>query len=693
MNAWGVFFKDEDMPVKPPRGGSTPVDVNASAGASRSAEVDTSLPTTSGRRGSASDISVDHSRPGDGASDGTAGNETKPLAVVMVHAASAEALVIPGPSSLENYLISAGSTLPDANSSGLRVFKSRTYVDLSIGGTVLVGADPDTGLYRARRSSELRPSGPVLERDSASGLWRLHEDVGATIREQFKRSFPEAADEHAQHFNNRFGDRDSAEIELERIKFGFPQLDRELGAWEKAYKGSDTEERDRRFALGAKVRQLFKWLGDASERIHQEGFQTGFVLKLAFGRKRNFALPVLSTRLDSIVALEITEGAVGKLEGLFKSLSHIETLKVQASLDGLPAGIETLTELKVLDMSRTGVLFKPADVDRFTRMSRLQELNLENGRVLHAPSVRGLTELRVLNLRYTGINALPAGLSEMPGPSRLQVLDLGRNRGLKVAPDVSAMSELRILDLADTGISRLPVGLDSGSGPSRLEILNLSANDLYVAPSLRGMTALQELDLSWTRIDRLPEGITADIPKTKLILKGNDIQTIPESLELRKGFDLSYNPISDPAALRRFIFARRQTGTDVWLGRGSTDLSANLWLKNVPPAQLPDKLALWNRWSSVPESDLMLRIRHLSGTPEFHIERPLLQRRVWAFLEAFDKADAVEQAQLRAVAGRFTENEPIIGVMLERLEAEIEKFDARRQHVPPHQLPKRPRFE
>jgi hypothetical protein len=89
----------------------------------------------------------------------------------------------------------------------------------------------------------------------------------------------------------------------------------------------------------------------------------------------------------------------------------------------------------------------------------------------------------------------------------------------------------------------------------------------------------------------------------------------------------------------------------------------------------------------------MLRIRHLSGTPEFHIERPLLQRRVWTFLEAFDKADAVEQARLRAVAGRFIENEPILGVMLERLEAEILEFDAWRQQVPPHHLPKRPKFE
>jgi hypothetical protein len=249
------------------------------------------------------------------------------------------------------------------------------------------------------------------------------------------------------------------------------------------------------------------------------------------------------------------------------------------------------------------------------------------------------------------------------------------------------------LDLTDTGINRLPVGLGSENGPMRLEVLRLGANSLFVAPSLRGMAALQEVDLSNTRIDRFPEGITSEIPKTKLKLVGNDIESIPESLELRKGFDLAHNPISDPASLRRLISARRQTGTDVWLGEGSTDLSANLWLRNVPQAQIPDKLALWDRWSSFPESDMMLRIRHLSRTPEFQIERMLLQRRVWAFLKSFDKADPVEQAHLRVVAGSFMRNEPILGLMLDKLEAEIQKFDAWRQHSPLHHSLKRPKLE
>ena len=682
------------MPVKPPRGGSIHVDAYISTGPNRSVDIDASPLGALGRSRDDSNITQDILQSRAGSSGATDAGATHPLPAVVVQAAPVEVRPLTSQSSLESYLVNAKANLPDANSSGLRVVNKRTYVDLSIGGTVLVGADPVTGFYRARLSSELLPSGPVLERDSQSGLWRLREDVGSTIRAQFKRSFPEATDEHANDFFTRFVDMDTARVELERIKLELPQLERELGAWEKAYKGRNSDERDRRLAVGAKIRRLFKWQGNTSEKVHQEGRLAGFELKLELGNRKNQVLPVFSPRLISVVALKIEGGTVGNLESVFSSFSHIEALTVQSSLnDGLPAGIEKLTQLKVLDMSRTGLVLKPTDVDRFTRLSRLQELNLENCTLVHAPSVHGLTELRVLNLGYTGISALPAGLSQTPGPSRLQVLDLHWNRNLQVAPDVSAMSELRRLDLTDTGITRLPIGLDSASRSSRLEVLKLGDNPLYVPPSLRGMTALQEVDLSNTRIDRFPEGITFDIPKAKLKLASNNIVSIPESLELRKGFDLSHNPISDHASLRRLIFARRQTGTDIWLGLGSTDMSANIWLQNVPPAQIPHRLAIWDRWSSNPESDMMLRIRHLSRTPEFLIERPLLQRRVWAFLETFDKADAIEQARLRAVAGRFMENEPILGVMLERLEAEIQKFDAWRQYPPLHHLPKRPKLE
>lgn len=59
---------------------------------------------------------------------------------------------------------------PDATS-GIRTFRTRTYVELSEGGTVLLGRDSEQN-YRARSSIELVASGPHLEQVEGSHLWR-----------------------------------------------------------------------------------------------------------------------------------------------------------------------------------------------------------------------------------------------------------------------------------------------------------------------------------------------------------------------------------------------------------------------------------------------------------------------------------------------------------------------------------------
>ncbi|SDB65440.1 hypothetical protein SAMN03159382_05611 [Pseudomonas sp. NFACC23-1] len=59
---------------------------------------------------------------------------------------------------------------PDATS-GIRTFRTRTYVELSEGGTVLLGRDSEQN-YRARSGIELVASGPRLEQVEGSHLWR-----------------------------------------------------------------------------------------------------------------------------------------------------------------------------------------------------------------------------------------------------------------------------------------------------------------------------------------------------------------------------------------------------------------------------------------------------------------------------------------------------------------------------------------
>lgn len=61
-------------------------------------------------------------------------------------------------------------SVPDATS-GIRTFRTRTYVELEDGATVLLGRDAEQN-YRARSSTELIASGPRLEQVQGSLLWR-----------------------------------------------------------------------------------------------------------------------------------------------------------------------------------------------------------------------------------------------------------------------------------------------------------------------------------------------------------------------------------------------------------------------------------------------------------------------------------------------------------------------------------------
>ncbi|OKO47442.1 leucine-rich repeat domain-containing protein [Pseudomonas sp. BTN1] len=548
----------------------------------------------------------------------------------------------------------------------------------------------------------------VLQRQSLRSAFFEPEDIGlrggaggqqaqvptTTTRAQVKRYFPEATDQHADDFIARFGDTHAAEIELQRLQSGYPQLEREVGAWEKSYKGPDVAERNRRLAIGATLRRLYKWQGEPAERVYRDGRLLGFKLNINLGTRTNQTAPLFSTRLNSVVSLRLTGRINRQMEALFTNFSHIERLEM--SLSGLsrpPAALELLTELRALDMSRTSLILNSVDTAVLAKLPRLQELNLAHCRLKEAPPLYGLKNLRVLNLSYNNISMVSysfGGVSEM---THLEVLDLSWNRRMLYAPDIGSMPALRVLDLTETGLTQPPSAFGTAHAPLQLEILRLSGNNLRVAPSLRGMTALHEVDLTNTGIDRFPEGITSEIPSTRLILRDNHIASIPESIELRKGFDLRGNSINDPVSLRRLIAARRQTGTDIWLGAPNNDRTINLWLRNVPQAQIPNKSALWLSFANDSANQvLMEQIRALSRTPEFLVERQLLQRRVWTFLENFNEASAGAREEMRAIADAGNASPQSLAGMFERLETIIREHDAGRQNLPMYPLPKRPRL-
>ncbi|TMU79856.1 leucine-rich repeat domain-containing protein [Pseudomonas fluorescens] len=573
---------------------------------------------------------------------------------------------------MDHYVVNARAILPEINSVGLRVFNKRTYADVAGGDLVLVAVDPQTGLHRARRTSELL-LGPVMLRNAQSGLWYQREIVEPATRAQIKQYFPELTDQHADDFIARFSDKDVANVELKRIQLGLPQLGSEHVIIPNHQNHvPESHEISEAFGMWSRLRQLYKWQGEPDQRVYSDGRLSGFKLDI------NLTLwPVdklLSLRFNSVVALALRGNAPLNPEVFFAQFPNIESLTVTSQLI-----TRRSFGASIYERAYSRFNMDSRFTEQLVKLPRLRELSLQDCDLQANFSLRGMTRLQVLRLANT---PGPAA-NDSPGPLRFQMPVQHRN-DLQTDPDISGMTDLRVLDLTGAGIRRIPFGLDADNGRSTLEVLRLGDNALSVAPSLKAMTALQELDLSSMRLDRFPEGITNEIPGKVLNLANNRITSIPESVELRAGFNLIGNPITDPASLRRLIRARIKTDSDIWLGAESSDVSANLWLQHVPAEEVPAKLQLWN---SV--AHLSSRLRKLSRTPEFHVEYPLLQRRVWWFLEVFVKADASEKARLTDILS----NEPSPGKMLDRLEAEIREYDSGRQNQPLHHLPKRPKLD
>lgn len=104
-------------------------------------------------------------------------NAISPAPTVTVHPSPSPAQTVrPVDLPLEQYRIMAPVGLPAANAEGFRIYRGRPYVDVVDVGIVQVAKDADSGLFRARLSSESKPSGPALLRDPDSGRWhRLDE--------------------------------------------------------------------------------------------------------------------------------------------------------------------------------------------------------------------------------------------------------------------------------------------------------------------------------------------------------------------------------------------------------------------------------------------------------------------------------------------------------------------------------------
>jgi hypothetical protein len=268
------------------------------------------------------------------------------------------------------------------------------------------------------------------------------------------------------------------------------------------------------------------------------------------------------------------------------------------------------------------------------RLNDVIELSMRGFHLAHSEMLAGFLNsfprLRVLNLEQVDLR-LPDSTGAMVG----------------VLPSViTQMHQLRTLNLRATSL-RLDVGTSSLNELVNLQSLDLSENPLGVPPILLGMKRLREVNLRSTGIRACPIGISDEPVLTLLDLRDNQISRVPPAVisqaTVAGRVKLQGNPLTDEDTLRRLIIHRQETGFNLWLsGVENGQGEAVAWLRGIDLSKQQERLAIWQRLAARPSGRGVLRtLEGLSLTPDYLVDYPALQARVWRLLRAADDSDEV----------------------------------------------------
>jgi len=281
----------------------------------------------------------------------------------------------------------------------------------------------------------------------------------------------------------------------------------------------------------------------------------------------------------------------------------------------------------------------------FEEYHRLPVLNVRFNEVI---------ELSLRHIQVTDLQSLDAFLDSFPN---LRALDLkGVDlRELQTFNDpqqqigaiplsITRMRNLTRLDLSECQLTFSHSTASQLTGLARLQDLDLSVNPLQVPPLLLGMDDLRRLNLRSTAIAACPIGLTEQPVMTLLDLRNNFITRLPQNV-IDQGIasgrvKLDGNPLADEDTLRRLIRHREETGLNLWLAVPDAQSGEALpWLRDIEPSQQQSRLAIWHRLAARPSGPRFLRVLDgLCLMPDFLVEYPDLQARVWRLLEEADAA-------------------------------------------------------
>lgn len=234
----------------------------------------------------------------------------------------------------------------------------------------------------------------------------------------------------------------------------------------------------------------------------------------------------------------------------FSNMTRIQWLKlVSTGIEHIPKGIETLTQLQRLTVSKNNI--EQLSGNWCADLKSLRVFNARKNRITDDSLPDNLfasPQLQVVDLSFNQLTQVPSGLSEVKS---LLVLNLSDNHIKMVQKELFAnCPSLMVLDLSNNDIIGFPTNLRR---MPNLQSLNLSNNPLTLSQlrsisGLKKLTTLllsntsrrldnipsdldtlpnlQDLDISENSLPKVPQTIYEITSLTKLNLSGNDIDEL-----------------------------------------------------------------------------------------------------------------------------------------------------------------------
>eukprot|EP00960_Hanusia_phi_P074024 768137-Hanusia_phi.AAC.10 len=254
--------------------------------------------------------------------------------------------------------------------------------------------------------------------------------------------------------------------------------------------------------------------------------------------------PEVIVSLANLQFLNLSSNQIGKIPSTIGQLQCLETLQMRDNiLEAIPDSIGQVKSLREIDLSDNKILLLPLSIGS---ISGLRKLDIRRNGCLRPP--KGTQE--------KGPQAVVEYLKRVETASLRKLLDV-ENFGLNSFPlDTLAMQDLTELNLSTNSISALPKEIVV---LTRLITLRYSANNLLTLPSVVcKLTTLTSLDLQENRLNSLPSNFS-EIPLTSINLARNNFEIFPPPLEkmtLLEHIDLTDNRLTRlPFMIGRFVHA------------------------------------------------------------------------------------------------------------------------------------------